>query len=92
VFECFAHRSGTVRRCGLGRVGVALLEWVCPCWRKCGTVEVGFEVFYAQAMPSVEHSLLLLLVNQDLELLTPSAPCLLARCHGSRHDDNGLNL
>ena len=55
-------------------------------------MEVGFEVFYAQAMPSVEHSLLLLLVNQDLELLTPSAPCLLARCHGSRHDDNGLNL
>ena len=56
--------------------GVALLEWVWPCWRKCVTVEVGFEVSYAQAMPSVTHSLLLLPADQDTELLAFPAPCL----------------
>ena len=39
--------------------GVALLEEVWPCWRKCVTVEVGFEVSYVQALPSMEASLLL---------------------------------
>ena len=34
--------------------GVALSEWVWPCWRKCVTVGAGFEVSYAQALPSVE--------------------------------------
>ena len=28
--------------------GVALMEWIWACWRKCVTVGVGFEVFYAQ--------------------------------------------
>ena len=49
-------------------------------WRMCITVWVGFEVSYAQAMPSVEHSLLLLPVDQDVELLVPSLP---AHCHVS---------
>jgi len=53
VFECLAHR------------GVALLEWVWPCWSGCGLVGVGvallkedvtvgasFEVMYAQAIAS----------------------------------------
>jgi hypothetical protein len=40
---------------------VALLEEVCH-------FEVGFEVSYAQAMPSVVHSPLLLSMDQDLEL------------------------
>ena len=47
--------NGTIRRCGLVGVGVALLEWVWPCWRKCVTVGAGFEVSYVQAMPSVEQ-------------------------------------
>ena len=34
-------RNGTIRRCGLAGVGVALLEWVWPCWRKCGLVGGG---------------------------------------------------
>jgi hypothetical protein len=33
--------SGTTRRCGLVGVGVALLEWVWPCWSGCGLVRVG---------------------------------------------------
>ena len=33
---------------------------------------MGFEVLYAQAMPSVAHSLLLLPVDQDVELSAPS--------------------
>ena len=57
--------------------GVALLEYVWPYWRKCITVEAGFEVSYAQATPSVAQSLLLLLMNQDVELSNPSpAPSL----------------
>ena len=35
---------------------VALLEYVWPYWRKCITVEAGFEVSYAQATPSVAPS------------------------------------
>ena len=49
--------------------GVALLEAVY-------TVGVGFEVSYAQATPSVAHSPLLLLVEQDVQLLGPPIPCL----------------
>jgi hypothetical protein len=30
-----------MRRCGLVGVGVALLEWVWPCWSGCGLVGVG---------------------------------------------------
>ena len=32
--------SGTIRRCGLVGMGVALLEWVWPCWNGCGLVGV----------------------------------------------------
>jgi hypothetical protein len=70
--------SGTIRRFGVveGRV----------------TVGAGFEVSYAQAMPNVAHSLLLLPADQDVELWAPSAPRLPGHCHSSHHDDNGLNL
>jgi hypothetical protein len=52
-----------------------------------------FEVFYAQAMPTVANSPLLLPASQDVELSIPSpAPCLPGCYHASRHDDNGLNL
>jgi len=30
--------------------------------------------------------------DQDVELLAPPTPCLLAGCHAFCHDDNGLNL
>ena len=51
-----------------------------------------FEVSYAQAMPSVAHSLLLLPVDQDVELSAPfPALCLLGSCHVFHHDDNGLH-
>jgi hypothetical protein len=33
--------SGTIRRCGLVGVGVALLEWVWPWWSGCGLDGVG---------------------------------------------------
>ena len=33
--------SGTIRRCDLAGVGVALLKWVWPCWGRCGLVGVG---------------------------------------------------
>jgi hypothetical protein len=36
-------RSGTIRKRGLVGVGVALMEEVWPCWRKCVTLEVDFE-------------------------------------------------
>jgi hypothetical protein len=63
-----------------------MLEEVCHCG-------VDFEVSYAQAMPSVAHSLLLLSVDQDVKLSAPSlAPSLPGYCHASHHDDNGLNL
>ena len=48
---------------------------------------------YAQAISSVKHSLLLLPVDQDVELLASSlAPCLPACRHVSCHEDNELNL
>jgi hypothetical protein len=31
-------RNGTIKKDGPVTVGVALLEWVWPCWRKCVTV------------------------------------------------------
>ena len=47
-------------------------EWhylkVWSCWRKSVTVGVGFEVSYAQALPNVESSLLLLPSDQDVKL------------------------
>ena len=53
------------------------------------SVGMGFEVAYAQALPSVEECLLLpvgtnpllLPADQDTELLTPLAPSHIAWCH-----------
>ena len=72
--------------------GMALLEWVWPCWRKCVTVEAGFEVSRFQALSSKARSLLQLPVDQDVELSAPPAPRLPGPCHASCHDDNELNL
>jgi hypothetical protein len=40
VSECVAVGNG-ISRSGLVGVGVALLEWVWPCWSRCGLVGVG---------------------------------------------------
>ena len=63
---------------------VALLEEV---WHCGGRLR---DLLYAQAMPSVAHSLLLLPVDQDVELSAPLALCVPACCHASHHDE--LNL
>ena len=55
------------------------------------TVGAGFEVFCAQATPSVTQSPAVF--SQDVELsATSPAPCLAACCHAPHYDDNGLNL
>jgi hypothetical protein len=41
--------SGIIRKCGPVGVGVALLEEVWPCWRKCVTVDVGFKTLILAA-------------------------------------------
>jgi hypothetical protein len=65
---------------------VVLLEEVCHYGGK-------FEILYAQAIPSVVHSVLLLLGDKDVELSVPStAPCLHACCHVYHNNNNGLNL
>ena len=65
--------SGTIWRCGLIGVGV-------PCWRKCVTVGVGFKTFLLAACKTV---LSYLPLDQDVELLVPSMPCLNLCCHVS---------
>ena len=65
---------------------VALLEEMCHVW-------MGFEVSFAQTIPSMAHSLSLVPADQDVELSAPSsAPCLSASLHVSCHYDNRLNL
>ena len=69
---------------------VSLLEWVWPCWRKCVTVGVGFEVSYAQDTANVSVNFLLL-QGIGLSVATP-VPHLYACCHTLCRDDKGLNL
>jgi hypothetical protein len=72
--------------------GMALLKCVTLLEEVCHR-EVGFEVYiYAQALPSVDHSLLLLLVDQDVKVSALPVSCLPACCHASCLDGNGLNL
>jgi len=46
--------SGTIRRCGPVGVGVALLEWVWPCWSRCVTVGVGFKTLTLASLSSLQ--------------------------------------
>jgi hypothetical protein len=78
VFECLAIGNSTIRK--YGHVGV---RW--SYWRMCVTVEVGFGISYAQAMPNVTHNFFLFPEDQA------PGPCLLAHHHASHHVDNGLN-
>jgi len=41
MMQALSQVLGAVRRCGPVGVGVALLEWVWPCWSGCGPVGVG---------------------------------------------------
>jgi hypothetical protein len=72
--ECLAIGIGTLRRHGLIRVGVALLEEVYH-------YGVGFEVSYSQTIPSVAHNPLLLPADLDIEFSIPPVPCLPGCCH-----------
>jgi hypothetical protein len=83
-----AYKSGTFREwCGHVGVGVVLLEEVCHYGGRGD-----FEVFYAQAMPSAAHSLLLLPLDQNVEFSAPLAPCLSTLCHVFCHVSNRTNL
>ena len=54
--------------------GVALLEWLWPCWKKC---VMNLEVSAAQAKLNAARCLFLLPVDPDIDLSAPSpAPCL----------------
>jgi hypothetical protein len=47
IDECGGlNMLGPYRLALLGGVTFALLEWVWPCWRKCVTVGVGFEILF----------------------------------------------
>jgi hypothetical protein len=71
VFECLAECLAYIgndthnRRCSIVGVGVALLEVVRSCWRRCVTVEEGIEVSCAQAMTSMVLSPVMQPVDQD---------------------------
>lgn len=56
--------------------------------KKCVSVVVGSEVFYAQVSPRVTHSFLLC-QNVELSVLS-GAPGLPAHSHAPHHNDNGL--
>jgi hypothetical protein len=76
----FQHYFALLRCGGLNRYDLHILKylnarpigsgtnWVWPCWRKCVTVGVVFEISYAQALPCVGSSPLLLPLDQDVEL------------------------
>jgi hypothetical protein len=86
--------------CDLNRYGphkvMCLTVWPIGCGtiRRCGlvggvSVGAGFDVSYAQATPSVAHSLL---IPEELSAQSVCLSCLPGCCHASYHDDNGLNL
>lgn len=85
-----AIRSGTIRRCGI--IGGALFG------RSASLCRWALRSPSTQVSPSAEETpplgclckSLLLPSDQDVALLAPPAPCLLAHCHVSCHNDNGL--
>ena len=74
--------SGTIKRCGLVGVGVALLEEVCHCGGGLWDLSLSCLETVCSWLP----------LGEDVELSAPSAPCLPGCCHAFHHDDNGLNL
>ena len=57
--------------------GVALLEWVWPCWSGCVTVGVGFKTLLLAAWKSIFYQP----SDEDVELLAPPTPRLPGCCH-----------
>jgi hypothetical protein len=51
---------------------VALLEWVCPCWRKCAIVRMGNETL----LLTMWESVFCLPSEQNVELSAPTVSCL----------------
>jgi hypothetical protein len=79
--------SGTIRKCGLVGIGVALLEEVCHCVGRFWGLLVLKLHPEQKAVPSW------LPLDQFIELSAPfPAPCLPSWCPASCHDNNGLNL
>jgi hypothetical protein len=80
---------GRIRRCGLVGGGVALLEDVWPCWRRCVT---GFELQSFQSPWQASYLSVCLSVclsiNEDVKLSAAPAPCLSVPCH----DAHGLTF
>ena len=71
---------------------MALLEKVCPCWRKCVTGGAGIEVSHFQVNAIMAHNHFLLPVDQDVEASTTCPiPWQSAHCHAFSQN-NGLNL
>ena len=78
--NAWSTRSSTLR--GRGLVGGRVSLWGPALWS-----------IYVKTTPRVAHSLVLLLVDQDVELFaSPPALCLPACCHALHHDDNELNF
>ena len=71
--------AGTIKRCGLVGIGVALLEEVYHC---------GWALRFQMPKPGPVS----LLLSVDLELSASLAPCLPAYSYASYHDTNGRNL
>jgi hypothetical protein len=68
--------------------GVALLEWVWPCWKKC--ITKGWTLRSQKLKPAwwlTTH--FLLPIGPDAELSTPSLASYLSM---HNHGENGLNL
>ena len=63
VFECLAYRKCTIKRSGLFRCGLV---------GESVTVGVGFEVSYAQSLPSVNSSLFLAALRTRCRTLSSS--------------------
>lgn len=68
--KTWPNGNGIIRRCDRVGVDMALFKEMCHC-------RAGFQVSYAQAMPSVIHSVLVLPADRDVESSPHSlAPCL----------------
>ena len=77
MFECLALGSGTIRRCGLVGVGVALLEEVHHCGGGLSNPILKSHPVRKKASPwlPVEDCSVLLSENEDVERSAPLAPC-----------------
>ena len=73
VCICLSQGVPLLGSCGLVGVGVALLVWVWPCWRKCFTVGVGLKTLILAAWSQSS--------DEDVELSAPPVPCLPGCCH-----------